>query len=329
MQNLKRMPKVELHVHLDGSMRLETACRWSKEHLDTVRKRMVAPINCIDLNDYLTKFSFPLSLLQTAEHLTEVARELIEDLEKDGVIYAEIRFAPIFHTKKGLSLSQVVDAVLQGLRQGNIKFGLLLCLMRNETEANNIQVIELAKKYLGHGVVGLDLAGAEGVYPTSLFENCFRKANDENIPFTIHAGEADGPTSIAKAIDFGARRLGHGVRIIEDTSLMQLVKQKKITLEVCPSSNLQTHVVSHYCDHPLFVLYQQGIQVTVNTDNRTVSNITLTQEYQKLKDAFPLCIDDFKTMNLYAIQSSFLPEQEKQKLEEEYLLKWEQYLHNP
>ncbi len=327
MNKLQEMPKIELHVHLDGSMRLETASQWSKESLDVVREKMEAPIDCVDLNNYLTKFSFPLSLLQTKDHLTRVAYELVEDLEKDHVIYAEIRFAPILHTKQGLSLQEVVEAVLDGLKKGRIKCGLLLCLMRNEKEENNRKVIEVAKQYLGKGVVGLDLAGAEGMYPTSNFASLFQEAQKQNIPFTIHAGEADGPSSILSAIQFGAKRLGHGVRIIEDSSLMQLAKKQDITLEICPSSNLQTRIVTNYADHPLFALFNQGLHVTINTDNRTVSNITLTQEYQKLKDAFPFAEEDFKAMNLYAVQASFLPEEEKQQLVEEYLSQWEQYLH--
>lgn len=327
MNKLQEMPKIELHVHLDGSMRLETASQWSKESLDVVKEKMEAPIDCVDLNDYLTKFSFPLSLLQTKDHLTRVAYELVEDLEKDHVIYAEIRFAPILHTKQGLSLQEVVEAVLDGLKKGRIKCGLLLCLMRNEKEENNRKVIEVAKQYLGKGVVGLDLAGAEGMYPTSNFASLFQEAKKQNISFTIHAGEADGPSSILSAIQFGAKRLGHGVRIIDDPSLMQLAKKQDITLEICPSSNLQTRIVTNYADHPLFALFNQGLHVTINTDNRTVSNITLTQEYQKLKDAFPFAEEDFKSMNLYAVQASFLPEEEKQQLVEEYLLQWEQYLH--
>lgn len=320
------MPKIELHVHLDGSMRLLTASELSGKSLESVKKEMVATEQCRDLNDYLTKFDLPISLLQTKENLTRVASELAMDLEDDGVMYAEVRFAPIFHTKSGLTLEEIVEAVLLGLKEAHIQIGLLLCLMRNASDEENSQVISVAKKYLGKGVVGIDLAGAEAIYPTRDFSFLFQEASRLKIPFTIHAGEAAGPDSIQDALMMGAVRIGHGVRIIEDDDLLTEIVEKKIPLEICPTSNIQTGIFPSYSKHNIDTLYQKKVPVTINTDNRTVSNITLTKEYQKLTESFSFTLEDFKMINLNAIQSSFLSIEEKQKLEQDYLLKWEQYV---
>lgn len=326
MKSLKEMPKIELHVHLDGSMRIDTASDLSNESIEAVKDKMVVSEHCDDLNDYLTKFSFPVFLLQTKENLSRVAHELGEDLKEDGVVYAEVRFAPILHIEKGLNLDEVVEAVLTGLKEVSIPTGLLLCLMRNSSFEDNLKVIELAKKYLGKGVVGVDLAGAEAMYPTEEFASLFEIVKKEGIPFTIHAGEASGKESIKSALSFGATRLGHGIRILESEELCKVVHDKKIVLEVCPTSNIQTKAVEVYSLHPIFLLYNKGLLVTVNTDNRTVSNITLTKEYQKLQATFNFSLDDFKKMNLDAIEASFLSINEKEELKQNYLNRFQEYI---
>lgn len=306
MNTLKEIPKVELHVHLDGSVRYETL-----KEFKNITKEDVMCNNCKNLEEYLTKFNLPIEIMQTKEVLTRVAKELVEDLKKDNVIYAEVRFAPILHTKY-LSLEEVVEAVLLGLKDKDLKVNLILCMMRNSNFIENKKIIDLTYKYLNKGVVGIDLAGDEKNYKTHNFKDLFKIINDLKIPFTIHAGEADGIDSILSAINFNAKRIGHGVRCIEDEKVINLIKEKNITLEVCPTSNVDTNICE-YIDHPIKQLYDQDVLVTINTDNRTVSNITLTEEYEKLNKYFNFGIEDFKKLNINAINASFLSEEEKSK----------------
>lgn len=311
IEEIKKMPKVELHLHLDGSVRIETASNLLGLSKQELFDKMVASDKCIDLNEYLTKFKLPIDLLQTKDNLCLVARELGQLLEEQNVIYAEVRFAPFFHTKSGLTLDEVVMAVLDGFAGYNVN--LILCMMRGSSFEDNEKIIDLASRYLKNGVVGLDLAGAEGVYHTCDYADLFRIAKEKGIPFTIHAGEADGRDSVLSALDFGAKRLGHGIRCLEDMNLVKRIVNERVLLEICPTSNVQTNVVSEYRNHPIYKLYKKGVLVCVNTDNVTVSNVTLTDEYIKLYKNFGFNIDDFKKMNLAAIEGSFSDDKEKLK----------------
>lgn len=316
---IENLPKVELHLHLDGSIRLETACELLNMNYYDVKKNMVASSKCEDLNDYLTKFNYPEKILQTKENLERVAYELAVDLKKDNVIYAEVRFAPLKHINEGLSLDDVVLSILRGLLRVDVKVNLILCMMRNDSFNDNLKVIELALKYLNKGVVGIDLAGAEALYKTSSFKNLFDIALKNNIPFTIHAGEADGYDSILAAINFKTKRIGHGINSIHYDDLIEIIKEKNILLEVCPTSNVQTNVVDRYYNHPIKKLFDKGVKLCINTDNRTVSNVTLNGEYNKLYKYFNFDIDSFIKMNLFAIEHAFISDLEKNDLKEEYL----------
>lgn len=311
--NLKNIPKVELHLHLDGSVRLDTASMLTGKSIEEVRSLMIAKEKCHDLNEYLTKFNLANEIMQSQENLTRIAKELVEDLKNDNVIYAEVRFAPLLHTKKGLTGEEVIEAVLLGLKDEDLKVNLILCMMRQFSFEDNLKTIELAIKYLDKGVVAIDLAGAEALYPTANFERLFQIAKDKNIPFTIHAGEADGKDSILSAINFKTKRIGHGVRCIEDKETLDMINKNNITLEVCPTSNIQTDIFENYHDHPIRKLYDMNILVTINVDNMTVSNIDLTQEYEKLVKNFNFTLKDFKKMNINAINASFLKEELKEK----------------
>ena len=310
--NLKNIPKVELHLHLDGSVRLDTASMLTGKSIEEVRSLMIAKEKCHDLNEYLTKFNLANEIMQSQENLIRIAKELVEDLKNDNVIYAEVRFAPLLHTKKGLTGEKVIEAVLLGLKDEDLKVNLILCMMRQFNFEDNLKTIELASKYLDKGVVAIDLAGAEALYPTASFEKLFQIAKDKNIPFTIHAGEADGKDSILSAINFKTKRIGHGVRCIEDNETLNIIKKNNITLEVCPTSNIQTGIFENYYDHPIKKLYDMNVLVTINVDNMTVSNIDLTQEYEKLVKIFNLNIEDLKKINLNAIDAAFLTDKEKQ-----------------
>lgn len=296
--------KIELHLHLDGSIREETA-----NEILGKKCNLKAKDKCEDLNEYLEKFEIPSIILQTKENLERVAYELTLDLKKDNVIYAEIRFAPLKHLNGGLSLDEVITSVLNGLSKVDIETNLILCMMRNDSFNDNKKVIDLAHKY----GFAIDLAGAEAIYKTKDFKELFKYAKSINVPFTIHAGEADGYESIKAAIDFGASRLGHGIKIIDYPDLINEAKEKGITLEVCPTSNVQTNAVNILKDHPIKKLYDMNVNVCINTDNRTVSNITLEDEYNKLKETFNFTNEDFLKMNLMAIEASFAQDKEKLK----------------
>lgn len=312
--NFKTFPKIELHVHLDGSIDLNTASSLTGIPIERLKKELQITDHCQSLKEYLTKFKLPLEIMQTKENIEQIATALAKNLKEDGVIYAEIRFAPNLHTKQGLTKKQVVDAVLKGLKKVNIKTNLLLCCMRNDTIESNKKIIDLAQIY--H--IAIDLAGDEANYQTEKFSQLFIYAKEKNVPFTIHAGEADGPSSIASALKFGAKRIGHGIHIIENQELMKQAIKNKILLEVCPTSNIQTASAPSYETHPIKQLHENHLQICINTDNRTVSNITLTEEYQKLHTVFHFTKQDFINMNYNAIEASFLTEKEKNELKEKY-----------
>ena len=235
-----------------------------------------------------------------------------KDLENLSVTYAEIRFAPQLSTKQGLSQAQVVEAVIRGAKRGmedhnKIRVGLILCCMRGEELfKDNMETIEVAKQYLGDVVCAVDLAGAESLFPTELFEDIFQKAKDYEIPMTIHAGEADGAESVWKALSYGTKRIGHGVRAIEDPELIKKLVEDQITLEVCVTSNYQTKVVESIEVHPIRKLFDAGVRVTINSDNMTVSDTNIQKEIEILKTMFGFQKEELMKMEQYAADAKFL-----------------------
>ena len=316
------MPKVVLHLHLDGSLRPETVKKWLEEEgenvsLEEVKKKLMVNKDCRDLNEYLEKFDLPGRVLQTKEHIQTATYELLDDLSKQNVIYAEIRFAPSKHLEKGLSYDEVVEAAIKGLNQAkeNLKIdgNLILCCMRGDkNEQENLDTVNVAKKYLNKGVTAIDLAGAEALFKTENFEEIFKYANQIGVPFTIHAGEADGPESIKKALEFGAKRIGHGIRSIEDKKLLCELVEKQIPLEICPTSNLQTQAVAG--EYPIEELYRKGICTTISTDNDTVSNTNILEEYDWILKNTGLVADDLIQMNINATRNIFGTPQQKANL---------------
>ncbi|MEG0138290.1 MAG: adenosine deaminase [Bacilli bacterium] len=311
---MNSFPKVELHVHLDGSVDVKTASEILNEDYKYLQYQMSLKSNCENLNEYLTKFDIPVKIMNSKKNLERIAYELTVNLKNDGVIYAEVRFAPLKHVTPDMNMYEVVESVIMGLNRLGLKTNLILCMMRGTELKENQKVIDLAHHYLNKGVCAVDLAGAESLYKTSDYKDLFLYAKEKEVPFTIHAGEADGPDSIAAAISFGAKRIGHGIRIIESNELIEVVKEKDILLEICPTSNIQTKVVSKIKNHPIKDLYLKGVKVSINTDNRTVSNTTLTREYILLRDNLGFTTKDFIEMNKEAIKHSFLSEEEKEKL---------------
>ncbi len=329
-ETIRSAPKVLLHDHLDGGVRPATVV----ELADRIGYRAL-PVDDTDglarwfrdasdsgsLERYLETFVHTVAVMQTGEGLRRVAREAVEDLAADGVVYAEIRWAPEQHTDGGLTLEQVVDAVLAGFREGEqaaaaagrtIRVGALATAMRHA--ARSREIAELAVRYRDDGVVGFDIAGAEAGFPPTRHLDAFEYLRRENAHFTIHAGEAFGLPSIWEAIQWcGTDRLGHGVRIVDDIGedghlgrLAQYVRDKRIPLEMCPSSNVQTGAAKSIAEHPIGLLRQLYFRVTVNTDNRLMSGTTMTREMQLLVEAFDYGWADLQWFTVNAMKSAFL-----------------------
>lgn len=319
---------IDLHLHLDGAITPEIAKKLAEVQgmeLPTdddaeLEKLLTVPEDCTSLNDFLKCFALPDSLMMTKEGLSEAVYRVAENIQSQGVIYAEIRFAPQLHTEKGMSQEDAVLAALEGLKRTDLKANLILCCMRGEgNEDANLETVELAKKYLVEdgGVTGIDIAGAEALYPTSDYAELFAKAKEYGIPFTIHAGEADGAESVRYAIEYGAVRIGHGVRINEDKSVEELVKDKGIYLEMCPTSNRQTHAVEDMSEYPLIDYLNNGINVTLNTDDMAIEGTTLADEFRYMEREFGLTPEQEKIMLANSVNAAFTSENVKNELRKE------------
>lgn len=311
---------IELHLHLDGSLRPETVWELAKEQkielpaktVEDVRYKMEVPEDCKTLEEYLERFDMPLMVLQKADALERVAFELTEDLARSGVTYAEIRFAPQLSLKEGLTQDEVTEAAIRGVKRGmeqypQIRVGLILCCMRGDTnEELNMQTVETAKKYLGDVVCAVDIAGAESLFPTERFAPVFAKVREYGIPMTIHAGEAAGPDSMRTALSYGTKRIGHGVAAATDPELVKMLVEEGITLEVCVTSNYQTKVVPSIEAHPIKKLFDAGVHVTVNSDNMTCSRTDIRKEIALLKNVLGFTDREIETMEEYAWEARFL-----------------------
>ena len=313
---------IDLHLHLDGSLSLanvRTLAAMQNIALPQDDHALLAMLQvepgCRDLNEYLEKFAFPCSLLQTEEALSVAVCLLAEELRQEGLLYAEIRFAPQLHTEMGLTQEQVVEAAARGLRRSGFAANLILCCMRGQdNRVANGETIRTAAAFLGRGVCAVDLAGAEALFPTADIAHLFELAQSLGVPYTIHAGEADGPESIRAALAMGAKRIGHGIRSVEDAQLVALLARSGVPLELCPTSNLHTCVFPAMKDYPLRRLLDAGVQATVNTDNRTVSGTTLRQEMDALESAVELTRAEALTLTKNAARVAFLGDKEKNAL---------------
>ena len=313
--------QIDLHLHLDGSLPVATVRRLAAmagkelpEEEKLLEMLQVSP-GCRDLNEYLEKFSFPCSLLQTREAISLAVYDLMEKLKEQGLVYAEIRFAPQLHTLEGLSQREVVRAAVEGRNRSGFRANLILCCMRgDQNHQENIKTVEVAAEFLGKGVCALDLAGAEALYPTETFGDIFRLANEKGVPLTIHAGEAAGPDSVWAALAHNPRRIGHGVRSLEDEKLPRYLAEKGITLELCPTSNLNTSIFPTLEAYPLRRLMEAGVKVTVNTDNMTVSNVDLRSEMEQVIRTFSLSREEIGVLLDNAVEASFADEETKKWL---------------
>jgi adenosine deaminase len=321
-----KLPKTDLHVHLDGSMRLQTIVELAREQgvalpapdPDSLRAALRLGQVHGSLVEYLKTFEVTLSVLQTAEALHRVAFELAEDGAAENVRYMEVRYAPMLHTRRGLRLTTVVEAVLAGLREGRERFGIesnvIVCGIRNISPESSLEMAELAVAYKNRGVVGFDLAGAEYDHPAKHHKPAFQLVRDNNINTTIHAGEAYGPESIAQAIHVcGAHRIGHAVRLRENGDLLHYVNDHRIPLECCPSSNLQTGSVRNLASHPVKLYFNLGLRVTVNTDNRLMTDTFVSKELWQCHAHMGFTLGDIKSIIVAGFKSAFLPFHVKQQ----------------
>lgn len=315
---------IDLHLHLDGSLPIRTVSKLAKiqritlpESDDAQIKKLLSVNEKVQsLNDYLKCFDLPLSLLQSRESVELAVYELLEELAIQGLVYAEIRFAPQLHTKNGATQQEIIESAISGLvmaqNQFPIKSNLILCLMRGGSEEANRETVLLAEKYFGCGVCAIDLAGAEALYKTAIYKELFSFARSLGVPFTIHAGEADTAQSVRDAVSFGARRIGHGVAAVDDGELLCEMREKNISIECCLKSNLQTKAVAELINHPIKRFLEFGINATINTDNMTVSDTTIKNEITLFKAVMPEVSPQALLDN--AINSAFLSQDERAEL---------------
>lgn len=320
---LTRLPKAELHVHLDGSLRPGTMIELAADsgvilpHTDAdALGRYMHVDERTTLPGYLERFAVSLSVMQTAEGLERIAYELAEDAARENVRWLEVRFCPALNTEEGLSLEEALEAPLAGLARARDDFGILsgviVCALRSRDPRESMQLARLAVDYMDRGVVAFDLAGAEHGYPAADHAEAFDLVAANNLAITIHAGEGYGPLSINQALHrCHARRIGHGTRLGEDPTLFAYVRDFRIPLEVCPTSNVQTGATRELSTHPIRPYYDKGIVVTVSTDNRLMSGVTLTDEYEALHRELGFSWDELVDVTRMGFQSAFLPWPEK------------------
>lgn len=314
---------IDLHLHLDGSLSLASVRELAALQDIQIPESDAELLNlltvsgeCRDLNEYLEKFAFPGTLLQTREGLAAAVCNLKRELYEQGVIYAEIRLAPQKHCAGGLTQDEAVQAAIEGMERCDLmKTNLILCCMRGEdNHAANVETMDVAVRYFGRGVCAADLAGAEAMFKTRNFADLFAYAREKGLRYIIHAGEADGPESVWQALQFGAERIGHGVRSVEDPELVKELAQKGIALEMCPTSNLNTAIFDNLQEYPLLSLLNSGVRVTVNTDNMSVSSTTLRKEYRNLIDALALTRQQVRTLLLNSANAAFADDETKAEL---------------
>lgn len=328
-ERLLALPKAELHVHLDGSLRPSTMLELASELKVTLPAsephelaNTIRAADSIELVEYLEKFAVTLSLMQAPGALERTAYELAEDSAKENIRYLEVRYSPVLHTEKGMSLKETVAAPLRGLARAEADFGirtgLIICGIRSLDPSVSLRLAELAVEYKDQGVVAFDLAGAEAGNPAGEHRDAFQFAANHNLGLTIHAGEGDGASSIAQAIhECHARRIGHGTRLLEDPALESFVNNFRIPLEVCLTSNVQTGVAPTFAEHPFRRYFDAGLVVTLNTDNRLFSGTTLTDEFWLAHQHLGLSWEELTEVSLLGFQAAFLPYEAKVNLLEE------------
>lgn len=315
-EELRKLPKIELHCHLDGSLSRE----FIEERLGRkVREEELSVSeDCRSLSEYLEKFALPGECLKDAEGLEKAGYDVLRTMGKEHVVYAEIRFAPLLHVNKNFDVRQVIEALLRGLERGKQDFGVeynvITCAMRNHSFEENYYMLKETRTFLGNGVCAADLAGAEGIYPMSGFMELFEQAKEMGMPFTLHAGECGEVKNILDSVEVGALRIGHGIAMRGQKEVQKRLKAEKIGVEMCPISNLQTKAVSDSSEYPLREFLEEGLLVTINTDNRTVSNTSMTKELEFIQREYGIQDEEIVWLMRNAAKTAFVDEEKKERM---------------
>ena len=308
---INNMPKLDLHCHLDGSLSTKFVKYASGNDLDVAEllKKLQAPPNCTSLSEYLTCFDLPISCLQTKNHITNSVLDVLEQASSENVKYIELRFAPTCSLNDELSYADIYEAAIEGSRLGlekyNIHSNIIACAMRHHDITTNLEVLKSSREFLGHGICAIDLAGDEAAFNNTLFIDLFSEARRLEMPFTIHSGECGSSDNVKLALEFGACRVGHGIALIKDTMLMQECRKHRLGLELCPTSNYQTRAVMPGDTYPLSFFLKNGLLATINTDNRTVSNTTSSNELKYIVERFEIKEEDLITLYKNSVEISF------------------------
>jgi len=324
---IAKASKIDLHCHLDGSISLpvmqELLADIGESYPENeLRTMLQAPDDCTSLAQYLERFALPIRCIQTKSNLRKVAYGLAKDAAMEHVTYLETRFAPSFSTAEGLSVVEIIESVQAGLKQAEeefqIKTGIIVCGMRHLSMETNLQMLKEARELYGAGVVACDLAGDEKAFPTTGFHEFFTFAKKMEVPFTIHSGECGSRDNIRDAIEFGAKRLGHGIAMSGDVELMKLCASKKIGAEMCPTSNLQTKAIRTWAEYPYREFYSHQVPISINTDNRTVSGTNSTTEFERLQQYCSMTEEEMKRIYEWSVDMAFATDDVKHEL----LKKW-------
>lgn len=322
-EELKILPKIELHCHLDGSLSRE----FIQKRLGrtVTQEELSVSDDCTSLAEYLEKFALPGQCLMDEEGLEGAGYDVLRSMSRENVRYAEIRFAPLLSETPEMNCAKVIEALLHGMERGRadfgIEFGVITCAMRHHSEEENARMIKTARNYLGAGVCAADLAGAEAAYPMSEFMNLFEKTRKLDMPFTIHAGECGSVENILNSVEVGAKRIGHGIAMRGQKDVQRQLQEKGIGIEMCPISNLQTKAVQNPSEYPIREFLDAGLAVTVNTDNRTVSNTTLTKELEFIQKTYGVQDEEILLLMRNAADAAFAGEERKEKIRQSLMAK--------
>lgn len=315
-KELGYLPGIDLHCHLDGSLSAE--CISNLLGRAVSEKELQAEEDCKNLAEYLEKFEIPLKCLQTETGLCRASEDFLCSLTEDKMQYVEVRFAPLLSQEGGLSVSQIIQAVLKGLENGRKKCGIdynvIVCAMRHHTQAQNLEMLRQAREFLGHGVCAADLAGNEAAYPMHLFRELFAEARRLEFPFTIHAGECGSAENVTEAVLCGASRIGHGIALKGHADALRMCRERKVGIEMCPVSNFQTKAVKPGEEYPLREFLREGLLASINTDNRTVSGTTLKRECEFLRKSHGISEEELVLCTKNAIETSFADDNVKHRL---------------
>ena len=310
------LPKVELHCHLDGSLSREFIERRLNRKVS--QSELSVSDDCRSLNEYLEKFDLPGKCIMDEEGLSDAGYDVLKSMKQENVCYAEIRFAPLLSETEDMNCAKVIEALLAGLEKGKkdfgIEYGVITCAMRHHSEEENRRMIRTAREYLGYGVCAADLAGAEALYPMSEFMELFQETKKLGMPFTLHAGECGSVQNILDSVEAGAGRIGHGIAMRGHREVQKELQRKGIGIEMCPVSNLQTKAVESTKDYPMREFLDNGLKVTVNTDNRTVSNTTLTKELAFIQKTYGITDEESCLMMKNAVDVAFADDAVKERI---------------